>query len=72
MGSAVDFSIKGTECSLIHTGGMLPEGADAVVMVEYTQSLNADEVEISRPIAVAENVLKVGEDVQEGDVAAGE
>jgi molybdopterin molybdotransferase len=67
MGRAVDFSIKATECSLIHTGGMLPQGSDAVVMVEYTQSVRQDEVEILRPVAVAENVLAVGEDVKRGE-----
>jgi len=47
---------------------MLPIGADAVVMVEYTQSVRPEEVEILRPVAVGENVLKIGEDVLRGQV----
>jgi molybdopterin molybdotransferase len=66
MGRAPGFDIKPYECALIHTGGMLPESADAVVMVEQTQSVRSGEVEILRAVAVAENVLEVGEDVSAG------
>jgi molybdopterin molybdotransferase len=68
MGAAPAFAIARGTCALIHTGGMLPEGADGVVMVEQTQSVKADEVEILKAAASAENVLKVGEDVAEGEV----
>ncbi len=37
MGDAPAFEIGPGQCALIHTGGMLPPGADAVVMLEYTQ-----------------------------------
>ncbi len=37
MGDAPSFALTPGACALIHTGGMLPEGADAVVMLEYTQ-----------------------------------
>ena len=66
MGAAADFSIAPAQCALIHTGGMLPKGADAVVMVEHTQIARQGEVEILRAVAQGENVLKVGEDVLEG------
>lgn len=67
MGDEPSFDIKPYECALIHTGGMLPESADAVVMVENTQMVHSGEVEILRAAAVAENVLAVGEDVREGE-----
>jgi molybdopterin molybdotransferase len=63
MGAAAEISLFPGQCALIHTGGMLPEGADAVVMVEYTQSTRPTEVELLRAAAPGENVLKVGEDV---------
>jgi len=66
MGAEAGLSLGAARCALIHTGGMLPEGADAVVMVEHTQSVRPGEVEILRAVAVGENVLKVGEDVGEG------
>ncbi|MCI0519325.1 MAG: molybdopterin molybdotransferase MoeA [Chloroflexi bacterium] len=73
MGAAAEIVLQRGQCALIHTGGMLPEGADAVVMVEHTQPARAGEVEILRAAAAGENILKVGEDVQPGEevIAAG-
>lgn len=67
MGSEPQFSLLPTQCALIHTGGMLPVGADSVVMVEHTQSVKADEIEILRAVALGENVIKVGEDVSSNE-----
>jgi molybdopterin molybdotransferase len=53
---------------LIQTGGMIPQGADAVVMVEYTQTIKTSQVEILRAVAVGENVIHAGEDVEAGQV----
>jgi molybdopterin molybdotransferase len=66
MGNSSAFNINRGETGLIHTGGMLPDSCDAVVMIEYTQQLGADTVEILRSVAVGENIIKVGEDVQAG------
>src|SRR4030042_2018723 len=67
MGDPPGFDIRAGETGLIHTGGMLPESCDAVVMVEYTQTVGADTAEILRSVAVGENTIKVGEDVQIGE-----
>lgn len=66
MGAAPSISLSLGSCALIHTGGMLPAGSDAVVMVEHTQKVAPAEVEVLRAVAVGENVLKVGEDVAAG------
>lgn len=73
MGGTPAFVIKSGQAAVIYTGGMLPDGADAVVMVEYSQETRAQEVELFRPVAVGENVVKRGEDVAENQevVAAG-
>lgn len=68
MGKAPDFDISETECALIHTGGMLPSSANAVVMVEFTQGTGSNQVEVLRSVAQGENVLDQGEDVSEGEV----
>ena len=68
MGNAPDFDLSGKECALIHTGGMLPESANAVVMLEDTQVLDAGEIEIFRSVASGENVIEIGEDVPEGGI----
>ena len=68
MGNSPEFDLGGKECALIHTGGMLPESANAVVMLEDTQVLDAGEVEIFRSVASGENVIEIGEDVSEGEI----
>lgn len=68
MGNAPSFEITQGQCALIHTGGMLPKGADAVVMSEYTQTAHENEVEISRAVADGENVIRIGEDVAQGQL----
>ncbi|MCJ7715990.1 MAG: molybdopterin-binding protein [Anaerolineales bacterium] len=68
MGDAPGFSVSGQECALIHTGGMLPVGADACVMIEDTQILESGEIEIFKSVAKGENIIKVGEDVSVGDI----
>ncbi len=94
MGDSPKSALEPGECMTIHTGGMLPEGADAVVMLEYTQTVDhgahnasrpADqgekdnknsvnsvgsvvEVEVFKSVAEGENVIAIGEDVNQGQV----
>lgn len=50
----------------VPTGGALPPGADAVVMVEHTQEAMAGTIEVVRPVAPGENVVGADEDVAAG------
>lgn len=68
MGEVPGFGIAETECALIHTGGMLPPGANAVVMLEFTQQTGSRQIEILRSVAEKENVIEVGEDITQGEV----
>ncbi len=67
MGGTADFELQKGQCAIIHTGGMVPAGSDAVVMVEYTQEARPGEIEILRAVSVGTNVLQPGEDVGSGD-----
>lgn len=67
MGQRAEINVQQGAAVLIHTGGMVPESADAVVMVEHTQRVSDDEIEVLRPVASGENVIQVGEDVTAGD-----
>ena len=69
MGVAATLHLQPGTAALIHTGGMLPESADAVVMVEDTQRVGEAEIEVLRPVQAGANVLQRGEDVREGEVA---
>ncbi len=66
MGEEPRFEIGNGQCAWIPTGGMLPTGSDAAVMVEYTEKLGEDTVLVSRPVAPGENVMLKGEDVSQG------
>ena len=66
MGLEPQFSIDNGQCAWIPTGGMLPRGSNAAVMVEYTEKLGEDTVLLSRPVAPGENVMHKGEDIGRG------
>jgi len=68
MGDRPPLGIHSGEAMVIHTGGMVPEGADAIVMLEYVQQSRGEEIEVNRAAAIGENVILVGEDVVEGQV----
>jgi molybdopterin molybdotransferase len=68
MGDSPTFQLGAGQCALIHTGGMLPAGADAAVMLEYTQPASTNEIEIFKAVADGENVIRIGEDVARGQV----
>jgi len=68
MGTVPELEVGEGQAVVIHTGGMLPSGADAVVMIEDTQAVDDTEIEVLKPVADGQNVLQEGEDVQPGDV----
>ncbi len=78
MGRAADVVLRPGEAALVHTGGMIPDTADAVVQVEHTQRVSGAggapfpyEIEVLRPVAAGQNVIQIGEDVAAGaDVLA--
>jgi molybdopterin molybdotransferase len=63
MGRRPEVCVSIGEAARIATGGMLPDGADAVVIVENTQEVDSATIEVVRPVAPGENVIQVGEDV---------
>jgi molybdopterin molybdotransferase len=66
MGKEVKRALKKGETMRIATGGMLPPGADAMVMVEYTEEMGDGTVEIQRSVSPWENILRIGEDIRQG------
>lgn len=63
-----DFALQPGQCAAIVTGGVIPQGADAVVMVEYTHDMGADCIEIRRAVPPGEHVMLRGEDARAGAV----
>ncbi len=71
MGAAPEFSVGRGEAARILTGGMVPEGADAVVMEEFTTAPDAETLEARRPVAVGENILAIGDDLKKEELILG-
>ncbi len=71
MGQVPSVRLGPGEAVRILTGGMLPEGADAVVMVEHTEAVDESSVEVHRSVSPLQHVLEPGEDLRRGEVLLG-
>jgi molybdopterin molybdotransferase len=68
MGSVPDIKVREGEAALIHTGGMLPDGADAVVILEVCSATSDGKLEVRQPVRTGDNLIFKGEDVKPGDM----
>ena len=68
MGRNAPIIVTEGEAVKIPTGGMLPEGADGVVMIEYCALLDDKTIEISKAISPLENIIQPGDDFKVGAV----
>lgn len=73
MGEVPTISVGAGEAVRISTGGMLPQGADAVIMVEYAEMIDDVLMEVYRSVAPGQNVMMPDEDFRKGEplVSAG-
>lgn len=69
MGEDEERVLPPASCMQVPTGGQVPEGADAVVMVEHTEDLGDAFRYILKPVAPHENVNAKGDDICKGGVA---
>ena len=68
-GKTPTFTIDQGKCSKIMTGAPLPDGADAVVMVEWTeQSDNGLHVTIRKEVSEGQHIRQSGEDLVPGNL----
>jgi molybdopterin molybdotransferase len=67
MGDRPQFVLNKGEAAKISTGGMLPQGADAALMFEYTQQVDEKMIEALRPVSPGEHVIQAGEDAKTGE-----
>jgi len=66
MGAAPDVTVTAGSAVSMPTGGAIPPGADAVVMIEYTAEAMPGTIEVVRPVAPGEGVVRADEDAAEG------
>jgi len=70
-GSEPDVTVSEGECVEISTGAVMPDGADAVVMVERTDEIGTETIEIRTSVAPGDNVMPAGADIAAGQRALG-
>ena len=69
MGEAPEGEVENGTCQRIATGGLLPAGADAVVMLEHTVPVDDSMVEVVKGIGSGSNTIGRGEDIAAGALA---
>ena len=68
MGAAPSVAVSPGTCVAIPTGAVIPDGADSVVMVEYTAETMEGTIEVTRPVAPGAGLVRADEDVAAGGV----
>jgi molybdopterin molybdotransferase len=68
MGVAPNEPIGPGQAVRISTGGMLPPGADSIVMIEHTEAIDEATIEVYRSVAPGQYVVEIGEDIKKGEV----
>ena len=71
MGTEPTTAVTSGTAVVMPTGGALPPGADAVVMIEYTAEAMPGTIEVVRPVAPGEGVVRADEDAKPGDAIIG-
>lgn len=69
MGKESIYTVNSANAVYVPTGGMIPEGADGVVMVEYTEKLDQDNLMVYKSISSGENIIFKGDDIKTGGLA---
>jgi len=68
MGEGAEFQLEADSCVAVPTGGAVPKGADAVVMIEYSENYGDGTIGMSKSVAPGQNMIFRGDDVYPGKV----
>lgn len=68
MGNSAPAPLQPGFCMAVPTGGDVPEGADAVVMLEYTEDYGDGTIGVTKPAAPGENMIFRGDDISPGAI----
>ena len=66
-GATTDKKVEKGKCIEISTGAAMPEGADAVLMVEYAEKMG-DKVNLLTTVTPSQDVARKGSDIEEGNL----
>lgn len=68
IGNPAKSKLKNGQCTYVPTGGMVPDGADAMVMVEYCEPFDRNSIAVYESVSVGRHLVNTGEDVESGGV----
>nr|HQI17346.1 molybdopterin molybdenumtransferase MoeA [Bacillota bacterium] len=67
MGETAALKVSNGNCVYVPTGGMIPEGADGMLMIEHAELIDESMLAVQSPVAPGENIIFIGDDVRRGD-----
>ena len=65
MGEATALKASAGQCIYVPTGGMIPQGADGMLMIEYVELIDEGMLAAHSPVAPGENIIFKGDDVKQ-------
>ncbi len=68
IGTTTDLVLNEGQCLYVPTGAFVPEGAQAMVMIETTSQVDPNHIRFSAPAPMGDNIINRGADMQLGDV----
>ncbi len=68
MGEATDLRVSSGKAVYVPTGGMIPQGADGMVMIEYIENLDEAAIAVYSSVAPGENIIFIGDDIKNNDM----
>lgn len=68
MGQKTEIELKSGQVAAVPTGGMIPQNADAVLMIEDTEKIESKMIESFKALAVGENIVQKAEDIGAGEL----
>lgn len=68
IGQEASMDLSSSQAVYVPTGGMIPKGADSVIMIEHINKLDDQTIEIFKPVAPGENIIYAGDDIKIDDI----
>lgn len=68
MGKETIESLHQGETFYVPTGGMVPAGTEAMIMIEYTEKLGEKDLAIYTNAGANENMMRIGDDIRNGEL----
>jgi molybdenum cofactor synthesis domain-containing protein len=68
IGKDTTIEVSNEKAAFVYTGSKIPQGANAVIMIEHTNKVNLDKIEVNSSVTPGQNISKIGEDVKENEL----